>query len=417
MEATTTLQRLNGMVAGVTQREQRSLVQNARIFASLLFLMDGMAFGTWAALIPSFQQKFRLLPAKLSVVLLGLIGGAMVSMPLAGKLIERWGSPRVASPAAVGFATALLLLVLAPSYATLILAAVVFGVWKGALDVSVNSQAITVGEEMERPIQSSFQGFWSLGSLCAASSLGLLMHRGFSPTTLTIGMVALLLVPAIWSFGRLLPDSARKEELAEGRTSGKSNMLWLLGGLAFLALFSEGVMFDWSAVYIRTVGGVSVALAPMGFAAFALCMAAGRFAGDRLVLKAGPVNTLRISGLFLAGGIGVAAVAHHWLAIALGFALTGFGTANIVPVIYSATGRLERRGTSASIAAVATMGYFGFLSGPPLIGFIAAMAGLPVALSLGIISGSVIAIVGAVVVRRVRTAAVAAEPPGVEKCQ
>jgi MFS family permease len=175
----TAAQRLNGMVAGATQREQRSLVQNARIFASLLFLMDGMAFGTWAALIPSFQQKFQLLPAKLSVVLLGLIGGAMVSMPLAGKLIERWGSRRVASPAAVGFATALLLLAFAPSYATLILAAVVFGVWKGALDVSVNSQAITVEEAMGRPINSSFQGFWSLGSLCAASSLGLLMHRGF----------------------------------------------------------------------------------------------------------------------------------------------------------------------------------------------------------------------------------------------
>jgi len=156
---------------------------------------------------------------------------------------------------------------------------------------------------------------------------------------------------------------------------------------------------------LRTEVELSVALAPMGFAAFAQCMAAGRFAGDRLALKAGPVNTLRISGLFLAGGIGVAVVAHHWLAIALGFALTGFGTANIVPVIYSTTGRLEGRGTSASIAAVATMGYFGFLSGPPLIGFIAAMAGLPVALSLGIISGSVIAIVGAVVVRRVRTAA------------
>jgi MFS family permease len=118
------------MVAGATQREQRSLVQNARIFASLLFLMDGMAFGTWAALIPSFQQKFRLLPAELSVVLLGLIGGAMVSMPLAGKLVERWGSRRVASPAAVGFATALLLLAFAPSYATLILAAVVLAFGK-----------------------------------------------------------------------------------------------------------------------------------------------------------------------------------------------------------------------------------------------------------------------------------------------
>jgi MFS family permease len=406
MQATSTMtQQLDRIAPGHKAGGARGFVQMARTSTLLLFLADGMTFGTWAALIPSFQQKFQLSPAKLSVVLLGLIGGAMVSMPLAGKLIQRWGSSRVASPTAVGFATALLVLAFAPNYTSLILAAVVFGVWKGALDVSVNSQAITVEEAIGRPINSSFQAFWSLGSLCAASSLGLLMHKGFSPVSLIISMVTLLLVPAIWSFGRLLPDSDWKEELLEGQTSRKSNMLCLLGGLAFLALFSEGVMFDWSAVYIRTMGGLSVALAPIGFAAFALCMAAGRFAGDRLALRAGPANTLRISGFFLAAGIGVAVVARHWLAIALGFALTGLGTANIVPVIYSTTGRLEGRDTSASIAAVATMGYFGFLSGPPLIGFVAAMVGLPAALSLGIILGSVIAFGGAVVVRRVRTAA------------
>jgi hypothetical protein len=81
----------------------------------------------------------------------------------------------------------------------------------------------------------------------------------------------------------------------------------------------------------------------------------------------------------------------------------GFGTANTVPVIFSATGRLEGRGTGASLAAVTTMGYFGFLSGPPLIGFIAAMTGLPVALSLVIVLGTVIATVGAAIVRLATT--------------
>ena len=403
METSSTVQPLNKVTPNILGRGMPTVVQSARLTASLLFLTDGMTFGTWAALIPSFQQKFQLSPGKISVVLLGMIAGAMVSMPAAGRLIGRWGSHRVASPAAAGFASTLLLLALAPSFATLIVAAVFFGIWKGALDVSINSQAITVENAMGRPVNGSFQGFWSFGGLSSASALSLLMHQGFAPGVLMAGMGVLLLVPAVWSFGRLLPDTAPAQKNGQSERARKSSLLWLLGALAFLALFSEGVMFDWSAVYIHTVGELSVAQSPLGFAAFALCMATGRFFGDFLTLKAGPVNTLRISGFVLASGIAVAVLAHHWLAILAGFALVGFGTANTVPVIFSATGTLEGRGTGASLAAVTTMGYFGFLSGPPLIGFISAMTGLPVALSLVIVSGAVIATVGAAIVRLATT--------------
>jgi len=375
------------------------LAQGARLAASLLFLTDGMTFGTWAALIPSFQQKFQLSPGRISIVLLGMVAGAMISMPVTGKLIGRWGSHRTASPAAVGFASTLLLLAFAPSFAVLVGVAVLFGIWKGALDVSINSQAITIENSVGRPINGSFQGFWSFGGLSSASLLSFLMHQGFSPAALMAGMGMFLLAPAIWSFGRLLPDASLPHRTEQPEKNEKSNLLWLLGILAFLALFSEGAMFDWSAVYIHTVGKLSVAQAPLGFAAFALCMATGRFLGDLLAVKAGPVNTLRISGFVLAGGIAVAVLAHYWLAIMVGFALVGFGTANTVPVIFSATGRLKGRGTGSSLAAVTTMGYFGFLSGPPLIGFFAAMTGLPVALTLVIVSGTIIATVGAVIVR------------------
>jgi len=258
------------------------VVTSARMAAALLFLMDGMTFGTWAALIPSFQQKFQLSPGKISVVLLGMIAGAMVSMPVAGRLIGRWGSHRVASPAAVGFAAMLLLLAFAPSFGALVGVAVLFGIWKGALDVSINSQAITVEKAIGRPINGSFQGFWSFGGLSSASILSWLMHEGFSPARLMAGMGVMLLVPAVWSFGRLLPDVVPAGHAERSEKAKKSGLLWLLGALAFLALFSEGVMFDWSAVYIHTVGKLSVAQAPLGFAAFALCMATGRFLGDRL---------------------------------------------------------------------------------------------------------------------------------------
>ena len=75
----------------------------ARVAASFLFLVDGMTFGTWAALLPSFQQKFSLSAGQLSRVLFGLIAGALISMPLTGRLVSKWGSRRLVYPAALGF--------------------------------------------------------------------------------------------------------------------------------------------------------------------------------------------------------------------------------------------------------------------------------------------------------------------------
>jgi predicted MFS family arabinose efflux permease len=130
----------------------------ARWAVSLLFLVNGLVFGTWAAMIPSLQDKFHLSAGQLSWVLLGMITGSMVSMPLTGKLVGNWGSGRLGGPAAPIFAATLLGIAFAPSYGALIAAAVLFGLSKGTLDVSINSQAITVENAVKRPIMGGFQG-------------------------------------------------------------------------------------------------------------------------------------------------------------------------------------------------------------------------------------------------------------------
>jgi MFS family permease len=373
---------------------------HAQVALWILFAIDGLTFGTWAALIPSFQQKFHLTTGQLSWALFGMVAGAMVSMPLAGRLIARWGSNRVAGPAALGFTAMLAGLALAPTYPAFIAAAVWFGLWKGAIDVSINSQAITVENARGIPILAGFQGFWSSGGLCAAAALSTLMKQGFAPSHLMIGMAVLLLTLSFLTLGRLLPDAADPSARPTTGEGKKPAGLWLIGALAFLALFSEGAMFDWSAVYARNIGGLSVALAPIGFAAFALCMATGRFLGDALMARIGQVRTMRLSGSVLVAGILVAVVLPHWLLILVGFGMVGFGTANIVPVIFGVAGRMEGHHTGSSLATVTTIGYLGFLAGPPLVGLIASEAGLPVALSLVIISGTIIATFGAEVVRK-----------------
>jgi MFS family permease len=371
---------------------------SARRATSTLFLVDGMTFGTWAALIPSFQKKFGLSEGQLSWVLFGLVAGALISMPLTGRVIAGNGSRSIAFCAALAFGAGLCLLALAPNYATLIAAAVLFGALKGAVDVSINAQAITVENFLGKPIMSSFQAFWSFGGLAAAFFLSISMNHGLPATALMLTMAALLLAMTLSTFHSLLPD--RPSPKGESRRfSWPDSKLRRLGGLAFLALFSEGVLLDWSAVYARSVANVSVAVAPMAFAAFALSMAAGRFVGDHLIARFGPVAILRFSGALMALGVGIAVLVPAWPAVVGGFTTVGFGIANLVPILFSAAGRAHQDGAGPGLATVTTIGYFGFLSGPPVIGALAAFAGLPLAFVMVIVFGAIIATFGVPVIR------------------
>jgi MFS family permease len=370
----------------------------ARRATATLFLVDGMTFGTWAALVPYFQHRFNLSDGQLSWVLFGLVLGALISMPATGQIIARRGSRTIAFRAALGFCAALTLPALAPSYAALIAAAIFFGALKGAVDVSINAQAIIVENEVQRPIMSSFQAFWSLGGLGAAFLLSLAMNHGMPATFLMLAMAGLLFLLTLSTLGCLLPDGQTRAGKPVG-FSWPDSRLFRLGGLAFLALFSEGVLLDWSAVYARGVTGVSVATAPIAFAAFALCMAGGRFLGDLLIARLGPALMLRISGTLMALGVAVAVLIQAWPAVLLGFATVGFGIANLVPILFGAAGRAHEDGAGPGLATVTTLGYFGFLSGPPLIGVLAAFAGLPFAFTTVVIFGAIIATLGVSVIR------------------
>jgi MFS family permease len=370
----------------------------ARRATATLFLVDGMTFGTWAALVPFFQERFGLSDGQLSWVLFGLVVGALVSMPLTGQIVSRHGSRGIALPAALVFCAALTLPALAPNYALLITAATLFGAVKGCVDVSINAQAITVENTVQRPIMSSFQAFWSLGGLGAAFLLSAAMNRGISAVTLILAMAGVLFLLTLSTLGCLLPDGPSQVEKPRGFSWPDSKLL-RLGGLAFLALFSEGVLLDWSAVYARSVTSVSVATAPIAFAAFALSMAGGRFLGDLLISQLGPTLMLRISGTLMALGVAVAVLIQTWPAVLLGFATVGFGIANLVPILFGAAGRVHENGAGPGLATVTTLGYFGFLSGPPLIGAVAALAGLPLAFVTVVIFGVVIATLGVSVIR------------------
>jgi MFS family permease len=363
--------------------------QKARWATAVLFAVDGVGFGVWAAHIPVFKANLHLSSTSLSWVLLALVVGSILTMPLAGQAIAHFGSRPVAWTAVSAYLLAIIGLSRASGLWPLIFAAAAFGASKGALDVSVNAQGVWVERQVGTHIMSAFQGFWSAGGLLGASLSSYALrrsgttHQDFLRTAIVLTLCALAASPFLL-----------KEE---PHVTGKSRFqlpdatLLRLAGIAFLGLFAEGAMADWDGVYLNTSVGVSLAQAAIGYAAFSISMAAGRFVGDWLIARFSPRTILRNCGLLLFSGLGLALIFNGWWSSLLGFILAGLGVANIVPVIWGAAGRNRIIGAGPALATVTTVGYFGFLAGPPIIGAVTTVLSIRLALVIVALFGLAIA--------------------------
>ena len=356
--------------------------KTARFAVLTIFFVNGATIASWVPHIPLVQEKLGLSEGLLGLALLGVALGAVFSLTLSGWLIARFGSRLVTGVSTVAFCLSLPPLVLASSFTTLVLALIFFGLFNGAMDVAMNTQAVEVEKRYDKPIMSSFHGFFSLGGLFGAGVGGLILEGGVSPVVHTIGASLLFLTAGVFALRHLLP---KREEVSSADGPAfvlpKGSLLGL-GLLAFVVFVGEGAMADWSAVYLRNVLGTSTGLAAAGFAAFSLMMAVGRLTGDVVVGRLGPARTVRFGSLVAGAGLGLSLLIGQPLAAIVGFGCVGLGLANLVPVFFSAAGRTPGVAPGTGIAAVATLGYLGWLAGPPLIGFAAEVVTLAGALGL-----------------------------------
>lgn len=369
--------------------DPRRASQRARVSTSIVFAINGLAFGSWAPHIPLIQERLGLSADMLGLALLAIAAGAVLAMPLAGVLIPRYGSAVVTR-----FSTAVLCLclppvVLAPNFAALAVALAVFGAVAAAMDVAMNAQAVAVERTLRRPVMSSFHGAFSVGGMVGAA-LGGYVITALSPAGHALAVAILLGMAAAASLPGLLAGGIDK---AAGPAFVMPSRATIgLGALCFLALLSEGAMLDWSAVYLRNELGAGTTFAAFGYAAFSAAMALGRFFGDALRARHGAVGLAGFSAAVATVGLGLGLAAGQKEIALLGFACAGLGLSNLVPILFGAAGRTPGQQPGMAIAAVATMGYAGFLAGPPVIGFIAAASHLGIGLGLVVLACAVIAV-------------------------
>ena len=369
----------------------------ARLAVLAVFFLNGFVLATWFVRIPAAQEKLGLTEGTLSIALLGTAVGALASMSAAGWLVTRLGSRPVVGVCAVLLCLSLVPLSLAPSLTALVVALVFAGASNGTLDVSMNSQAVAVEAGYGRPIMSSFHASFSLGGLAGASGGGLVAARGVGIEPHLLGVSVLALIPTFMLYRALLPAEADRGGEAEPAFVRPTRALAGLGMLSFCVLLGEGAISDWSAVYLNDTLGTGPGFAATGFAAFSLAMAAGRLSGDALIARLGAASVVRFCGALAAVGLGVSLLTAQPLISLIGFACAGAGFSVVFPAALSAAGRSQEMPTGPAIAAVSTTGYFGFLVGPPAIGFAAEVSGLGTALFIVVgLSAGIFLLAGAV---------------------
>jgi MFS family permease len=313
--------------------------------------------------------------------------GSFIALPFAGWAVDKFGSRFMSVASVVLYAVSLYSLSWCTSVFGLSVLLFIFGFMGDNVNIAMNTQGLDVQHKSDKPILSSFHGLWSVGALVGALVGGWTLKKQFSTHDHYLMILFPVLVITIVTFFYLIPQDDKSED-SRKLLAMPDRALMIIGIICLCCTLCEGAMADWSALYYKEVVDDISKVSTTGFTAYAFTMAIGRFTGDKLISALRYKRVLILDGILIAGGMLLALSTTIPALVIAGFALVGFGVSTIIPISYTIAGKSETLKPSVALAAVSTIGFTGFLIGPPFIGFIAHETGLRIALGVVVILGT-----------------------------
>jgi MFS family permease len=361
-------------------------VQLNRIAVNAAFFINGFILGNWQARLPRIQEIYNADQGTISLVLLGEAIGAVVAMPFTGWIIMRNGSRRITLFSAFMYSAIIAFIPFMGSIPALFALYTLMGIITGVFDVAMNSQAVMVEQQYTRPIMTSFHAFFSigmaLGGWCAAFFASLQVDLAYH--LLSVGGAAVII--AVWTSRYLIRDKPTiKPSSDQPLFRLPSAALIGIGVITLCCMLGEGAMANWSVNYMENIAKASVTLAPIAISAFATAMTLGRLFGDRVRALIGDQKLIVLGSAVATAGILITLIFPFPYSSIAGFFFVGLGLSTIVPIAYSIAGNAKGLPHGVGLAMVTTVGYSGFLFGPPIIGFLADWQSLR--FSLGVVAG------------------------------
>ncbi len=378
-------------------------LRRKRLAVAAYYFVPGVVFASWASRIPDVKHILHLSNGQLGSVLFAIPIGQLLMMAFSGVLVNKFGSKKMLVLSEIVYAAVLVGIGASSSVFHLILALIGFGMMANLMNIATNTQACLVEKMYGRNIMSSFHGLWSLGGF-AGGIIGALFANTVLPIEVHFSAIlAMSLIIVALGFRHLVNDAtaqAEEEDVPKFSFRTIDPVLFLLGLMGFAGMFCEGTVYDWSSVYFSSVVKPDEAFIRAGYVAGMGAMTLGRFLADGFVTKYGPSRVLKTCGGLIVTGLWLAAALPYLVTATLGFLLVGFGISSSVPICYSIAGKLGTIKASIAITIVSSISFFGFLVGPPVIGWISEATNLRIALSIAACLGLMIAFVSVKVSKR-----------------
>lgn len=354
------------------------ILRNRRYLApAWVFTSLNIIVGTWALYIPTVKERLQLDDAALGLALLSFSIGMLLVIPLSSRIIAAIGMGKTTLFGIVSFGFAMVAPVLATTFPILCLCLFGAGMLTSLTDIAMNALVSELEKEDGVNFMSAAHGFFSLGGVIGAGIGSLLIPFFAAPWQHALLVGGFVLLTNLLLAGNYLGAVTSKADRGEGGIN--LDLLKPLLGLAllgFMIMGSEGAIEHWSKLYMLDVVKIgSDQLAGFGFVAFSVTMMLGRFLGDGISARFGPLKI--IMGGTLLGALGFLAVltAGYWPAL-LGFGLVGAGFSVIIPELFRLAGKAKGVSSSEGISLVAGVGYVGFLASPALLGFLSSIGTL-----------------------------------------
>jgi MFS family permease len=354
----------------------------ARIAITTAFIVNGTTAGAFYARVPDFKRELGVTNSALGFALLCIAIGVLLGLGFSGKQSAKRGSAPVTHYATYALGLSLLLVGPVLNYATLCLAFVVFGACLSTQDVAMNSHAIVLEHEADKRYMSTFHAMFSVGALSGGVLGGFLAQQNKTIMWQCAFLTMLIFIANFSVRNMFLPADLDKHPLEGKKKIKKPKLFLIVGLLGTCAAVGEGSAGDWGAILARDTFDATPFVSTLPYICFSAAMVIGRLFGDRAASKYGPMNLIvgggLIAGIGLGGGLllgGIGGVIFGWLA-------AGIGLSTVIPMLFSQAGEIAKTrfegqfAPSEGVAMVSGIAYFGFLVGPPTLGFLGDAVGL-----------------------------------------
>lgn len=352
-------------------------LQRARLAVTVTFVVNGFTVGTFVARIPDFKDLLEISNGTLGGSLLFVSIGVFLALKPAGKYSAKFGSQPVIFWSTMAVALSCVLVGLLFSLQWFWFSLFIFGFALATQDVAMNAHAVVVEQRAGRRLMSVFHAMFSVGTLIGGILGGLFSQWEIAPLTQSLALMMIYIVAGFVVKPLFLPAEVDKHDFSQGERANHPIIFWILGFFGLFAAISEGAAGDWGGVLARDAFGASPFVSTLPYIVFCSAMIIGRFSGDYLAHRFGASTVIASGGIISGTGLATGLIVGGIPAVMIAWFLLGIGLSVVIPLMFSAAGNLATHryagviAPSEAVAKVSGVSYFGFVLGPPLIGFIA----------------------------------------------